>query len=266
MVNAPGPNACWRLLTAQLPYGGGRPRRSYTDYGSPSLTALCDPQKGGEWTGHHTSGWGLVSMCSTRSLGASRTPHFHDATSPGETSRFRNLLSCSDSIALVNCSFVEYFRREVTILCKGLRGVFCAVDRSSLELLSKPYANLHPVSDFLVSNPERRLLLYHLRIFFAYYEVNLLSVSNHSVSRFRAVSRGHPECPLSLVVLAQRWTVCDSSNINQTGCARRVSWTLFAWPFDGSPLCITPRRTRIFFIVRLPSLKRARCCTWQSIS
>ncbi|KAK0237761.1 hypothetical protein EDD85DRAFT_556281 [Armillaria nabsnona] len=258
MVNAPGPNACWRLLTAQLPYGGGRPRRSYTDYGSPSLTALCDPQKGGEWTGHHTSGWGLVSMCSTRSLGVSRTPHFHDATSPG--------------------SLVEYFRREVTILCKGLRGVFCAVDRSSLELLSKPYANLHPVSDFLVSNPERRLLLYHLRIFFAYYEVNLLSVSNHSLSRFRAVSRGRPECPLSLVVLAQRWTVCDSSNINQTGCARsalymwplgcarRVSWTLFAWPFDGSPLCITPRRTHLFFIVRLPSLKRARCCTWQSIS
>ncbi len=85
MVNAPGPNVCWRLLTVQLPYGGGRPRRSYTDYGSSSLTVLCDPHKGGKCTGHRTSGWRLVSTCSTWSLGASRTPHFHDVHHQGET-------------------------------------------------------------------------------------------------------------------------------------------------------------------------------------
>lgn len=126
----------------------------------------------------------------------------------------------------------------MTILCQGLRGVICAVDRSSLELLSKLYAST-PFQTSLFQNPGRGLLLEHPRIFSAYYEVNLLRVSNHN---FHAVSRDCPECPFFPVIataIAQPRTVRDSSNLNQIscarsalymrplGCTRRVAWTYF---------------------------------------
>ncbi len=101
------------------------------------------------------------------------------------------------------------------------------------------------------------------------------------MSRFHAVFRNRSDYCLFLVVLAviaRCWTVCNSSNINQTGCAcsapymrplgcaRRVACAY--WPvhlMESSDVSCRYVHAKSFLVL-LPFLKPVRRHVWQSIS